>query len=310
MSRALVAVLLAPWCMVAFAQSVASNARAWIDRPWEYRYLLYTERRFSWDRAQEDEAVRRLTDKNFGRFGEPIPYYFSPSFVLDGMESGRVAGDLAILRLDINRDRSVVQRGLRGDQLYARLNALRGIVLTPDEKEPEYLVSFGALFMGAPQASDSRYSPAICSTFHGDSEPIDGYGRYKRNFETSPNRGYFGCREWAAQLYDKDRPYIDVTSYEMEPDYEAKPVKGKQPMVRVTYIRPFIGFSRFKDPPKPVIGKHLQQWYCITDCPRGDPPGPIPDIDAWAARSGWGVPRRPKNVREFMDTPPSIDARE
>jgi hypothetical protein len=73
--------------------------------------------------------------------------------------------------------------------------------------------------------------------------------------------------------------------------------------VPVTRIRPFVGFSRFDSPVKPVIGNHRGQWYCITDCPVGDAPGPIADMSAWLKRSGWPMPKKPKDVREFRDRP-------
>lgn len=157
--------------------------------------------------------------------------------------------------------------------------------------------------MGAYGASDARYSPAICSGIHRDSTPAHSIGRYKPKDDPTGLYGFFGCREWAAQLYDDRRPYIDVTSYEMVDDYDRLAVKGKLRKKPETFIRPFVGFSRFDSPVKPVIGNHKGTWYCITDCPGGDSPGPIADMKAWAKRGGWPVPAKPRNVREFMDTP-------
>jgi hypothetical protein len=53
-----------------------------------------------------------------------------------------------------------------------------------------------------------------------------------------------------------------------------------------------------------VIGQHLGQWYCLTDCPATTTPGKIDDIKAWAAAQGWPVPQRPKNVRRFINRSP------
>lgn len=179
-------------------------------------------------------------------------------------------------------------------------------MLTPAEGNPPYVINFAEFFMGAPEAADPRYSPSMCSTLHGDTVPPEQGGRYgipSKKDTWYPSR-FFGCREWAAQLYDTNRPYIDVTSYDMQEDYDKAPDKhGKYPLKPVTYIKPFIGFSRFTDPAKPVIGKYGEQWYYVTDCPAGDAPGEIPDIKAWATRSGWTVPQRPKNPRAFMNKP-------
>jgi hypothetical protein len=102
----------------------------------------------------------------------------------------------------------------------------------------------------------------------------------------------------------------------MEEDYSQDKIKkgkhkGKYPLIPVTYVRRFIGFSRYQDPPKPVIGNHKGTWVCFNDCPDGDAPGIIPDVQAWVAKHHWPMPRKPKSVREFMDkTPDQIDLEE
>jgi len=296
----LAAIFVAP---IAYAVALRPTVVKWIDRPWEYRYLLYANEASSWANSKrffEEELVKN--PQKVGEFGEPIAMHYEPTLTLNFAEE-RPRNFLNVLRLDINRDRTIVQPTLKGDQLRPRLNWLEDIVLTPSDDKPEYVVKFGFFFMGSVSAPDGRYSPTICSRILGDSSPPDESGRYWKGFMPVPH-GYFGCREWAAQLYDRDRPYIDVTSYEMIPDDDAPVKKGKKPrLIPMTYIRPFVGFSRFDSPAKPVIGNHKGQWYCITDCPAGDAPGPIADMSAWAQRSGWALPKKPKNVREFMDKP-------
>ena len=274
----------------------------WIDRPWDYRYLLYAQQDRTWLhlRAGFSKDIAKNPVKA-AENGEPVESSFDAQQILNLAEE-EPESFIRILRLDIGPNRTIVQTNLKGDHLRPRLNWLKEIVLTPSDEKPAYVVDFGYFFMGAPAAVDTRYSPTICSRIHGDGLPGDGIGRYWSGFKTIRN-GYFGCREWAAQLYDPERPYIDVTSYETEEDDERPKVKGKYPLKPVTYIRPFVGFSRFDSPPKPVIGNHKGTWYCITDCPAGDTPGPIADMRAWASRSGWAIPKKPKNVREFMDKP-------
>lgn len=283
------------------AQNLTPNAVDWIERPWEYRYLIYSETTREWSRSRNQFAKDLLeSPKDTGKYGQPLLVHFDPQFVLatDALPDRQ----LGILRLDIQTDRSIVQPALSGAHLRASLNSLMKIVLTPTDTAPDYIVKFGYFFMGAYGASDTSYSPAICNQLFADSVPIDGMGRYKADFP--PGReGYFGCREWAAQLYDKNRPYIDVSSYEMIEDDDAPKKKGKPVMKPISYIRPFVGFSRFDSPLKPIIGNHKGTWYCITDCPVGDQVGVIPDIKTWAAKKGWSVPTKPKNVRQFMDKP-------
>ena len=61
--------------------------------------------------------------------------------------------------------------------------------------------------------------------------------------------------------------------------------------------------GRFDVPPKPVIGKHLNTWYCLHECPTGDAPGAIADIQAWAAKNGWPAPSVPKKQPLFPEKP-------
>lgn len=277
---------------------------SWIDREWEYRYLLIVD--FDWKigqvLVQEDWAKKPLDIANQDAAG-----HFNPTMVLVPSATGLPnASERAVLRLDIARDRTVQTKTLRGKTVEARLNRLRGIVLAPKgESPPSFTIRFGTLFLGAYYAADPAYSPSICT--HLD---MDADGRYQKKFKADSEyplhgiNGNFGCREWAAQLYDADRPYIDVTSYETGPDITKPKKNGKYSVGPVTYIKPFIGFSRFQDAPKPVIGQHLGQWYCITDCPAGTSPGKIDDINAWAAAQGWPVPKRPKNVRRYVNKSP------
>jgi hypothetical protein len=202
---------------------------------------------------------------------------------------------------------------LQGRIVEARLNRLEGIVLAPKgEFPPRFTIDFGALLRGAPYAADPSYSPSICSTLDMEADP-HFTGRYQKKFKADSDsllrgfEGYFGCREWAAQLYDENRPYIDVTSYERGPDITRPKKGGKYSVGPVTYIKPFMGFSRFQDAPKPVIGQHLGQWYCITDCPEGNAPGKIENIRLWAAKQGWPVPERPENVRSFINQKPDYE---
>jgi hypothetical protein len=277
----------------------------WLERPWEYRYLLYSDtvRVWQFDRKRDAES-RVKTPAKHGEYGEEFAAHFEPTLTL-ALAGGDAKDYLNVVRLDVRPDGSLVQRNLRADILQPKITDSLRLMLSPAETKPSYLVDFGFFFMGALGASDPRYSPTICSLVHGDGTPIDRNSRYAKGYTAEwGSNGYFGCREWAAQLYDSQRPYIDVTSYEMKPDRDAPVKKGKKPpLIPVTYIKPFVGFSRYDSAPKPVIGNHQGQWFCITDCPAGDAPGPIADMQAWVKRSGWAMPKKPKDVREFRDRP-------
>jgi len=313
--------------LVSFAQSTATNiasmALSWIDRPWEYRYVLKVEDEDAFNRHRSAKVyVPKDRDEPAWAAGlDP----FAPSWIVQGRDSenGLVKGQrFVVLRVDVKEDRTVVTPSDWDVVLAARLNEHHRIVLVPRDPKPTKIVHVGEFFMGHYGASDTRYSPAICSQNFGDDVlPAHGArgGRYVNKDFDPISHGYFGCREWAAQLYDSRRPYIDVTSYEYEVDYDKPPIKSgphkgdhpfKKPLTTAPFIKHFIGFSRFEDPPKPVIGNHEGQWLCLNDCPDGESPGQIADIKAWAAKRSWPVPQRPKNVREFMDkkvTPQDLD---
>ena len=53
--------------------------------------------------------------------------------------------------------------------------------------------------------------------------------------------------------------------------------------------------------PKPVIGKHGKAWVCLHECPKGEAPGIIPDIKAWAKANNWSIPKQPKRQPMFPD---------
>lgn len=286
---------------------------SWIDRPWEYRYLLKveTEESFMSTRTDPPFVSKRADEPASASFFGAFP----PSWIVQGRDSenGLNKGErFAVLRVDIKEDRSVITPSDWGVPLEARLNEHRRIVLVPRESKPTKIIDVGNFFMGHFGASDQRYSPAICADYFGDDVlPAHGNRGYRYVYQDFDpfTHGYFGCREWAAQLYDGSRPYIDVTSYEYALDYDKKiksgPHKGdhslKKPLTLAPAIKHFIGFSRFEDPPKPVIGNHRGQWLCFNDCPAGEAPGPIADIKTWATKHGWDVPKPPRNVREFMD---------
>ncbi len=305
--------LLSGTCAALAGDGSVVRSLDWIDRPWEYRYLLYVELVEPFEKGAKSQDFSSLpSDKGLQLLWMPGP--FSPTWLIqwtDKKDNKYVDDTFAVLRIDVKQDRTVTTPNRWGLPLEARLNVREDIVLAPKVAKPEKIVRFAEFFMGTYAASDTRYSPTMCSTLFGDNtDPRELSGRYVDKYFNPISDGYFGCREWAAQLYDPDRHYIDVTSYANAVDFEKPIVKSgprkgyyplKKPLRYAPEIKHFIGFSRFEDPPKPVIGNHQGQWLCLNDCPGGETPAKIADIKAWATKYGWPVPQPPKNVREFMD---------
>lgn len=70
--------------------------------------------------------------------------------------------------------------------------------------------------------------------------------------------GHFdACTEWAKVLKDPRKKVIDITSYG---DDEFGDMPGG-----------FMGFLRFTDKPKPVVGLDDKTLYCFLNCPSGKP---------------------------------------
>jgi hypothetical protein len=155
----------------------------------------------------------------------------------------------------------------RLNQYTAKRSLLDSLILVKTETKTEKPYDFAYWSQGIP--GEVSFSPAVCT--------ITDIRRYERDWETDNYVGNFGCREWTAQLYDREQPYIDVTSY----------AKNR------VFIGEFVGWSRFTDPRKPVIGKHGTTWLCLHECPAGEKPGVIPNIKAWVAKHGFPMPQRP-----------------
>jgi hypothetical protein len=107
--------------------------------------------------------------------------------------------------------------------------------------------------------------------------------RYEDDWKSGGYPGDFGCREWTAQLFDDERPYIDVTTYTKSDNF----------------IGEFVGWSRFKDAPKPIIGMNGKTWLCLHECPAGERPGIIKDIKAWTSKHRYPMPARPAYQPEY-----------
>lgn len=242
-----------------------SRSREWLDRPWEIRYVLFVG-----DLSGINSTIRagRKINETPDRPGREKVYLFAdemfePSATYDvpGKEP------LAMVLMQFDSTGHVMSKSNRLSTYTAKRNMLDDLVLVRTNSPAEKPYYFADWSQGIP--GDVSFSPAICA---GDDDR-----RYESDWKAGTYIGSFGCREWTAQLYDNERPYIDVTSY-------AK---------HGSFIGEFVGWSRFTDPPKPVIGLHGKRWLCLHDCPAGETPGLIPSIKAWVAKHHFPMPERP-----------------
>lgn len=280
--------------LVAPVQAQEDGSRVWIERKWEFRYVLkigdpdfFELRR---DRASKELAL-----------GGPKNAYDSEA-IMPNVKLFQIPdyynefdNKVATLLMSFNEQGAVTSPYDWPHKLFGRINRIRNIVLAPGSGPNDLQFRVGKWFTGN-TADDTLYIPAICTS--------DDQERYAKGFKANNVTGAFGCREWGYYLQSPEYPYIDVTSYQWGEDYSKKPNKqGKYPLRPETHIRPVIGWGRFDVPPKPVIGRHGTNWVCLHECPNGDAPGIIPDIKAWAAKNGWPVPKAPKKMPLFPDKP-------
>lgn len=270
------------------------GAHTWIERPWEMRYFLLVKELYVWEhskqRAVKDNAKPNTTYFQWEEFFDPTTTLLAKPSEFFGEQK------FAVVTMEFDKQGFVTTANNHPAPLRGRLNLLRKFVLSGGEGPTDRQYNLAHWFTGIGDAS-TDWAPGFCDV---DQRPDAAQVKsssylYGSLYEVDESRTTFGCREWAYQIYNDERPYIDVTSY----------VREGKTYPKYTYIRDFIGWARFGDK-KPVIGKHEKDWYCLHDCPAGDKPGLIPDIKVWAAKNGWTVPKPPTKAPTFVDPPAKV----
>ncbi|MFG6469316.1 hypothetical protein [Roseateles sp. BYS87W] len=271
-------------------QSRLPGDRSWIERPWEHRYFVF----ISGDWAGHKAASVKLNE-------EPGQTYFGWKAIFSSTKTiaAKVNPEqlaepqLDVVLVEFDKEGFVVSPHSHGRRLRGRLNELLSLVLSEGDERNSKQYWVAKWFPGLGDVS-THWAPGFCDikSFPGPFSRTDTLYLYGPKFEKDEFSRTFGCREWAYQLYDDARPYIDVTSY--VPKGDTDPAGS--------YIRDVMGWARFGDK-KPIIGKHEYVWYCLLDCPGGAAPGAIPDIKVWAAANGWRPPKPPTKSPTFPDPP-------
>ena len=202
---------------------------------------------------------------------------------------------LSVVLIEFDRDGKVTSPHSFPLPLYGKLTNLLYVKLSPSDSAMQPRFGLGRWFMGLGDVS-THWAPGLCDalTMPSPFSRTDESYLYGPAFRARPSSPTFACREWAYQLGDPNRPYIDITSY-----YSKK----ADPDGPGTYVFGTMGWAGFNDERKPIIGKHADDWFCLHDCPKGAKPGLIPDIKVWAAENGWPVPKRPTRIPVFPDPP-------
>ncbi|SFZ77394.1 hypothetical protein [Chitinimonas taiwanensis] len=284
---------LALLCVITFAKE--DGSRVWIERPWEYRFILLIGDPASFSAKSElGKRILATVDPSEPQIIQSI----LPDATIIRTDSPNALLEMdkavAFQLIRFNEQGEVISPYHWTQKLSGKINRIRSLILAPGNAPADLQFHLGYWYTGI-SSEESAYIPAICSM--GDMER-----RYKPGFKAAYTHGNFGCREWGYYLQNDQFPYIDVTSYQWEDDYD-KPTnkKGEYPQMLVARILPVIGWGRFDVPSKPVIGKQIDTWVCLHECPDSEAPGIIPDIKAWAAKRGWPVPLPPEKMPLFPD---------
>ncbi len=243
-----------------------SRSRVWLERPWEIRYVLFAEQV---RRLHSEIRVSREINVEKEAPGREKIYLFAAA-LFEPTTTLAVPGEapVAVVLLAFDRAGRIINQQRALGNMSAKKNMLGDLVLINNDAPGARPYYFADWSQGIP--GDVTFSPAVCSS--------DDTRRYEAGWDSDSYTGSFGCREWTSQLYARDQPYIDVTSYASHG----------------TFIGELVGWSRFEDPPKPVIGRHGKTWLCLHECPAGERPGVIPNMKAWTAKHGYPMPERPR----------------
>ncbi|MYN37815.1 hypothetical protein GTP55_00345 [Duganella sp. FT109W] len=248
-----------------------SPSRRWLNVPWEVRYLLFTNTQ---QRYAEGYRLAKLQNTLDGKKGKSYVYLDALELIkptANFVTPGARTITTGIITFDQQGDVTTPDGELR--KFSGKLSALENLVLV--QRTAPMAKSYELLFWAQGIPGNLAFAPGPCTM-------LDTL-RYEDEWRSGDKRGDFGCREWTAQLFNDARPYIDVTTYTK----------------RGNFIGEFVGWSRFKDAPKPVIGMNGKTWLCLHECPAGETPGVIGDIKAWTRKHRYPMPVPPPYQPEY-----------
>jgi len=258
----------------ASASDLKGGEHEWLSRPWEIRYIIFVDTTTNMlRRTQIAQRINVAGDKP----GQEL-VHLDAEAMFDPSATFAVGGKPALTTVVVSFDstgRVVTPAGVL-KKFIAKRTPLDVLILVQTdaiERKAFYLADWS---QGIP--GDATFSPAVCT--------ISDMHRYAPGWKRGSAHGDFGCREWTAQLNRWEQPYIDVTTYNR----------------RGNYIGEFVGWARFGDAPRPVIGMHGKHWLCLHECPAGEMPGVIDDLRAWTRKHNFPMPVRPKSQPEYPDS--------
>ena len=259
----LLSALLADAAAAMSATEERRPSRKWIDIPWNLRYVMFIN---SEKNMKLDMDICRDFNAQDGKQGNDYVYLNAKELLRGSKKSVPTTNPLvATAAIYFDQSGKVLNQELQNLAFTAKRSSIDTLVLIREGTDDKPY-AFADWDQGIP--GDVSFSPAVCVT-------TDSH-RYSKHWKKNDLSGNVGCREWTAQLYQKE-PYIGVTTYSK---------KGN-------FIGEVVGWARFEDGPTPIIGMQGKQWLCLHECPAGEQPGVIPDMKAWTSKHGFPMPVRP-----------------
>lgn len=270
-------------------ESPVSPGQPWLKRPWEIKYFIFISD--SWDSTYR--ASTKSHEESPSSAYQDWAYIFHPTYTFHAKD--KYPETYTTVAVEFDKEGFVKTPNDSPEPLRGRLTDYLKLMLATGDTNNERYHYVGEWFMGWGDQS-AEWAPSLCflQEIPNHLSDDDKFYKYGPAFVVDEHSATFGCREWAYQLRDPDRHYIDVTSYILP--------KTLDPDGPGAYVQDdIIGWFGFDTPIKPVIGKNKDDWYCFFACPGNDAPGLIPDIRAWASKNGWSVPEPPAKMPMFPD---------
>jgi hypothetical protein len=238
---------------------------------WQIRYLLFVDTAVG--RAESIKVAKRRNAAD--RENRKVHTYLHSDELFAHIKIFATPGAPSIgsTTLEFDKKGDVITNNRKLHGFTGKLSRIGSLVLM--RKQAPTAKPYDMLDWSQGIPGNSSFGPSPCTY-------LDSL-RYQDDWESGEYPGDFGCREWTAQLFDNDRPYIDVTTYTK----------------RGNFIGRFVGWSRFEDGPKPIIGMNGKAWLCLHECPAGERPGLITDIKAWTRKHGYPMPIPPEYQPEY-----------
>ena len=196
--------------------------------------------RHNWDNHKKwaEEYNEKIGRRALNRKWKPL--FEATRFFPSNGKCAHPGNGFSVILIEFDEDGKVITPNTFGKPLNGRIDQNMHVTLAEGYSGVDRQFDFGHWFLGVGDAS-THWAPSICSIDEMPSpfSNTDTTYLYGPKFEISGAFPTVGCREWAYQMKDPGRPYIDITSYTP---------KRFDPYGSGNYIQETIGWGGFRGP--------------------------------------------------------------